>query len=167
MSRDIFDGDWILDCETVALTLYPCLVDQDASIGRETCRRHQPPPRSWLYEEHTGKRETDVVVKHGDLPDSARVLQLEHRLLLDTEDYDVLAAYSYLQGREMVSVRIVQFHVPRMSPSSPLPMRIRPVPCVRREIPQRLRVDCPYLEQMTIGGEDGERCKPESERDSN
>ena len=36
MSRDIFDGDWILDCQAVALALYPCLVDQDASIGRET-----------------------------------------------------------------------------------------------------------------------------------
>ena len=71
MSCDILDSDWILYREAVALALHPCLVDEHASIGRET------------YEESitscflgaltktepglTGKGETNVIVEHDDL----------------------------------------------------------------------------------------------------
>ena len=36
MPGNVFDGDGVLDCETVALTFYPRFVDEDASIGGET-----------------------------------------------------------------------------------------------------------------------------------
>ena len=36
MSCDILDSDWILHREAMALALHPCLVDEHASVGRET-----------------------------------------------------------------------------------------------------------------------------------
>jgi hypothetical protein len=36
MSGDIFNSDWVLYGEAMALTLHPCLVDQHASVGRKT-----------------------------------------------------------------------------------------------------------------------------------
>jgi hypothetical protein len=36
MSRDIFDRDRVLDCQTMTLAFYPCFVDQHSAVGRET-----------------------------------------------------------------------------------------------------------------------------------
>ena len=61
-----------------------------------------------------------MVVEHGHLPDRTRILQLEHRLLLDSEDDDVLAAYPYLHVHEMMCARTESqrtAHVPFLTAS--------------------------------------------------
>lgn len=37
MSRDVLDRDGVLDGEAVRLALDACLVDEDASVGSQTC----------------------------------------------------------------------------------------------------------------------------------
>ena len=68
-----------------------------------------------------------MVIQHSYLADGARILKLEDGFLLDTEDYDVLAAYSHLHEavRRMISIFWME-HAPHMSPSALLLVRIRP-----------------------------------------
>jgi hypothetical protein len=63
-----------------------------------------------------------MIVQHDNFADSSWVLQLQHRLLLHTQDDDVLAAYSDLKmGQETKHVRLVLRRIdgglPRMCPS--------------------------------------------------
>ena len=37
VTRNVFDSDGIFNGEAMALALYPCLVNQDATVGGETC----------------------------------------------------------------------------------------------------------------------------------
>lgn len=70
VARDVFDRDGVLDRKTVRLALDSCAVDQDASVRGE--------PR---------EAQADVIVQHRRFPHRARVLQLQHRLLLHREDH--------------------------------------------------------------------------------
>lgn len=98
MPGDIFYSDRIFNSEAMALTFYPRLVDQDASIGSETCRTAGviTVNLTLCKRVRTRKRETNMVVEHDNLADCTGVLQLKHRLLLYSQDHDIFAADSYL-----------------------------------------------------------------------
>lgn len=81
---------------------------------------------SWI--QPTGKGKADMIVQHGNLPDSTGILQLQHGLLLHAQYDNVLAADADL--REMSGNRTrmrIQHDIPRMSPCARPPMHIRPV----------------------------------------
>lgn len=48
VTGDVFDGDGVFHGQTMRLTLYPCLVDQDPRVGRQACGT----PQAWS-EQHS------------------------------------------------------------------------------------------------------------------
>ena len=98
MARDVLYGDGILNGEAMALALYPSLVNQDATIGRQTCDQWSGMIADGSVLGQTSKCKADVVVQHDRLAHSARILQLQNGLLFYTKDHDVLAADAHLNA---------------------------------------------------------------------
>ena len=95
---NIFDGNGVFYSQTVALALYPCLVDYNTSVGGESwrllVRRGSDGPCTMRL---TRKCQANVIVQHDNFAYCPGVLKLQNRLLLDSEDYYIFPAHTDLE----------------------------------------------------------------------
>ena len=80
ISSDVFHCNRVFNCQTVALALYSCLVDEHSSIGGESYELAinmctvENGPRVF----RTCKCKTDVIVEHCNFSNGARILKLQN-----------------------------------------------------------------------------------------